>query len=236
MAKYEQMLQAIKMLKQLRLPISKEQIEALREGEISYVNKKIAPKIKSVIEKNSTDLQNPYNLLVRYDPKKGVEVRAINITGNVKPIEQKPKREPPRYGAREEFWSEFVDYCNKHKGLYANMSRDNHAWMGKSMQRIIKGCSINVVIREDSCWVELWIRGETTEESKRIYDALEKYRPKIDDILPDLEWERRNETKSSRIRTIKPYHYNNPDERQQIIEFFIRVHSNLWKCFHIMEN
>lgn len=232
MAKFEQMQQALLMLKQLGLPISKEQIEALREGEINLVNKKIVPKVKTTVEKASLDLQNPYNLLVRYDPKKGVEVRVVNVTGNASPVENKSQRQqPPKQDARSEFWKEFVDYCDKHNGLYAGMSRDDHSWLSKSLQRIIKGGAINVVVHRDSCWAELYILGDTPEYSNRIFDELLKYRSEIDSLVPNLEWDRRDNLKSCRIRVVQPYRFTNPQERQKAIEFLYKESMELMAIF-----
>ena len=80
----KKMYQAIEMLEQLGLPVSQEQMLALRNMETAYLEQKIIPSLQDLIQSEVSELKSGFHLLVTYEP--GQEL-------TIKPIEKKSAKQ-----------------------------------------------------------------------------------------------------------------------------------------------
>lgn len=70
-----QQIEAIKQLKDLGLPVSKEQSERLILAEKYYVDNELIPTIEEVIRPHISCLSQPLTLIVEYDPIQGIIIK-----------------------------------------------------------------------------------------------------------------------------------------------------------------
>lgn len=89
MEELSKMYQAIEMLEQLGLPISQEQLLALRNMENTYLEKKIIPTLEELIKPEVEELKTGFHLLVTYQPDFGITIKQIEK----KTVRQSPNEE-----------------------------------------------------------------------------------------------------------------------------------------------
>ena len=89
-----------------------------------------------------------------------------------------------RYSRRHRLWSEFVEYCKQHNGLFAASTPVSDNWIGKSV-RTISGGNINVIINMDNCRVELYINTGEQKRNKEIFDKV--YKTNLEELEKTLK-------------------------------------------------
>lgn len=134
-----------------------------------------------------------------------------------------------RHNGRKVFWSEFIDYCDKHKGLFSASKATEDGSMTKSI-KTIHGGMVGVVINKDCCRTEVYLDGDK-ETNKRIFDILHEKKDELMQIFPKLEWERLDNNKASRIRLDKNYSYQNDTEKEMIFSFFLETSNRMMDVF-----
>lgn len=135
-----------------------------------------------------------------------------------------------RYRNRHKFWSEFIEYSKTINGLYAASTAVTDNWMGKSV-RTMSGGSINVIINKDNCRVELYINSGEQARNKEIFDKLSAHKSSIDSQINGLEWQRMDDKVTCRVRLDMPYSYLNPDDKQNIFDFFVEKSQAMMDLF-----
>ena len=137
-----------------------------------------------------------------------------------------------RYNNRRSFWSEFIDYSKTKNGLFASSNAVTDNILTKSVSTI-PGGNICININKDNCKVYLYIDNGPGEKTKNkdIYDSLYKYKSDIDNHLKNLEWQRMEEKAACRININMPYSYLNPDNKQDIFDFFIEKSKQMMDLF-----
>ncbi len=135
-----------------------------------------------------------------------------------------------RYRNRHKFWSEFIEYSKTINGLYATSTAVTDNWMGKSV-RTMSGGSINVIINKDNCRVELYINSGEQAWNKEIFDKLSAHKSSIDSQINGLEWQRMDDKVTCRVRLDMPYSYLNPDDKQNIFDFFVEKSQAMMDLF-----
>lgn len=135
-----------------------------------------------------------------------------------------------RYHNRFKFWSEFIEYSKTHNGLYAASTAVTDNWMGKSV-RTMPGGTINVIINKDNCRVELYINTGEQARNKHIFDTLATHKAEIDSQIEGIEWQRMDNKITCRLRLDRPYSYLNPDDKQNIFDFFIENSQKMMDLF-----
>lgn len=135
-----------------------------------------------------------------------------------------------RYHNRFKFWSEFIEYSKTHNGLYAASTAVTDNWMGKSV-RTMPGGTINVIINKDNCRVELYINTGEQARNKHIFDTLATHKAEINSQIEGIEWQRMDNKIICRLRLDRPYSYLNPDDKQNIFDFFIENSQKMMDLF-----
>ena len=148
--------------------------------------------------------------------------------------EQEESANQLRYNNRRNFWSEFINYNKTINGLFASSNAITDNILTKSVSTI-PGGNICISINKDNCKVYLYIDngpGEKTK-NKRIYDSLYKHKSDIDKHIKDLEWQRMDEKSACRINIkMQQYSYLNPDDKQNIFDFFVKNSQQMMDLFN----
>ena len=163
-------------------------------------------------------------VLIDFDqiiPVKGAEEYTIRMAAKTQEATQALAVVTERAESCRKFWSEFIDYNEKNDGPYKSSSSSKDSWLSKSVG--ISGVNVNVVISRNNCRVELYISfGDGDKDRhKNAYDVYYDAKHEIESQMPGLtlDWERRDEYVTSRIKLEKQLSYINEDQRQEVIEF-----------------
>ena len=171
-------------------------------------------------------------LLVDFDPiiplpeTKDYQIKIAN-----KELEEVEMAESTRirHGRRIAFWSEFIEYNGKNKGVFSASTPTKESWMTKSI-KTIHGATVGVVIKKDGCRTEVYFDSDK-DTNKRIFDTLLAEKDKIDIEIPGLVWERLDNNKASRIRLNANYIYLNETDKEPMFKFFLESSSKMMDVF-----
>ena len=172
-------------------------------------------------------------IMVEFDqiiPVEDTEEFQIKIANKEQEESEIAESTQKRYANRHRFWSEFIEFNKEHKGLFASSSVVTDNWIGKSV-RTISGGTINVIINKDNCRIELYINTGEQATNKAIFDKLDSCKSEIDSLISGLEWQRMDDKVTSRIRIDKPFSYLNPDDKDQLFDFFIKTSQEMMNVF-----
>ena len=163
-------------------------------------------------------------------PQRDLEDYQIKIAS--KELEETAESEATqiRYGRRQRFWQEFIDYCKSHQGLFAGSTPVTDNWISKSVSSI-PGGTINVIINKDNCRAELYLNTGEQVTNKAIYDKLFTIKDELNAQIPGMEWQRMDDKVTCRVRLDKPFSYLNPDDKLQIFDFFIKTGQQMMDMF-----
>ena len=172
-------------------------------------------------------------VMVEFDqiiPIEDTEEYQIKIANKEQEESVESESKQIRYHNRHKFWSEFIEYSRTINGLYATSTAVTDNWMGKSV-RTMPGGNINVIINKDNCRVELYINSGEQARNKEIFDKLSAQKSEIDSKIDGLEWQRMDDKVTSRVRLDMPYSYLNPDDKQEIFDFFVEKSQAMMDLF-----
>lgn len=147
-------------------------------------------------------------------------------------VGEEKKEFAERHKRRYEFWKSLLGKSKAKTSLHGNISPGIYSWVGAGAGK--SGLGFNYVITYKYGAVELYIdRGkESEEENKRIFDELVAHKKEIEGIFGgELDWERLDDRRASRIR--KKYTYaalNNYEKWDQLQDDMISGMINLEKA------
>lgn len=173
------------------------------------------------------------NILVEFDqiiPIKKAEEYQIKMANKrqeeIITEEAKPKREIER----GKFWNKFIDYNKGHNGLYADSNGTTDSWLGKSVKTIFGG-NVNVSITKTICRAELYINTGDKEKNKSTFDALYEYHTELNQLVPNVQWQRMDDKVTCRIYVENNYSYVDESKQHAIFEFLVKKSNALYKFF-----
>ena len=137
---------------------------------------------------------------------------------------------PIRYINRKKFWEGFIEYNKRHNGLYSASTAVTDNWLSRSVSTI-KGGTINIVINQDRCRVELYINAGDRDKNKEIFDKLNAHCSEVDSQIKGIEWQRLDDKVTSRIRVDKPLSYLNEEDIPAIHNFFVTTSKQMMDLF-----
>ena len=117
-----------------------------------------------------------------------------------------------------------------HNGLYSASAAVTDNWLSKSVSSI-KGGTIEVIINKDNCRVELYINSGEKGKNKEIFDILFALRENVDSQIEGLVWQRMDDKVTCRVRLDRPFSYLNPNDKQNICEFFVTTSRQMMDLF-----
>lgn len=78
MEKLDKLNQAVKMFEELGMPISKQQLDAIKDAEIECLKTDVIPFIKLAIEEQTIGFRNKFELRVVFSPTDGIDVKFVD--------------------------------------------------------------------------------------------------------------------------------------------------------------
>lgn len=106
-----------------------------------------------------------------------------------------------RHLKRLEFWKRLLEKSRNKTDLFANVSPTKENWLNTGAGKT--GLAYTYVILMDSARVELYIDTGEGNKNKRIFDELYKKKQEIEtDFGDQLDWQRLNDKRASRIEKI----------------------------------
>lgn len=124
-----------------------------------------------------------------------------------------------RHKKRMKFWTEFIAICKEKENLFSHAKPTKINWINKGLGM---GLDISCSITNTSAQVQIGIGSKDKDVNKKIFDMLFSQRETIENEFgKELEWDRMNDHKSSKIRfkLLDIDTYNN--DRQKAIDFLL---------------
>ncbi len=135
----------------------------------------------------------------------------VGPSAETEAISRSKKEFAERYDLRQHWWAKLV--VRPDAKLHRHITPGVSSWIGVSSG--VRGLNLNYVVLQDECAAELYIdRGNGAEvENKSIFDQLLERRPVIDAAFGgDLDWQRLDARRASRIKVTMPGGYRSPEE------------------------
>ncbi|MEA3351066.1 MAG: DUF4268 domain-containing protein [Chloroflexota bacterium] len=160
--------------------------------------------------------------------------RIVGPSQESREIGQKKKEWVEREKLRYKFWSQLLERARKKTSLHANISPNQHNWIGTGAGK--SGLSLNYVIRQNDSQTELYIdRGkDSQEENLSIFTALQASQDEIENAFGDsLGWEPLEGRRACRIaKYLDRGGYRSPEEEwpeihAEMIDAMIRLEKAL---------
>jgi hypothetical protein len=126
-------------------------------------------------------------------------VAGPNLAASIAGSQKKELAE--RHLVRKEFWSELLEHANQITPLHAGRSPSTDTWLNAGAGRT--GLAYQYRVRADDSQVGLRIRGDTIEETWRLFDQLSARKEAIEQAYgTSLEWVRGEDSRTSIIRQV----------------------------------
>jgi len=136
----------------------------------------------------------------------------VGPSSGSKQIGERKKEMSERYGIREKFWTQFLEYSRTQTKLHATISPTRHNWISTGAG--VSGLGYNYAITQHEAYVELYIdKGrDSDEENLKIFRQLLMNREEIEKVFGgSLEWQDLQDRRACRIRIIVSGGYRDPE-------------------------
>lgn len=113
--------------------------------------------------------------------------------------QQAQDEEVERYQVRRRFWAGLIEQARVRGTSHGNLTPPRYGWVGTGSGT--SGIAFNYVIWQHSGAAELYIDRGDRDENKRIFDELAAHRADIEEVAGQLQWDRLDAKRATRIRT-----------------------------------
>lgn len=163
-------------------------------------------------------------------PVKGTEEYTIKLAEKKKDEDESKVHTAKRYGERVKFWDAFIAYNKQHGGLYAESKSTTDSWMGKGGIGI-SGMSVNSVITQGGCRVEVYFNFGDRDTNKDAFDFFHNHKDEIESEISNLKWQRLDERVTCRVYVDLDKSYQDPNNQEEIFDFLITNTERMIKVF-----
>ena len=135
-----------------------------------------------------------------------------------------------RHEMRRAFWTRTLEELER-RGVtrYENIGPSKDHWLASATG--VSGCSYNLIFSKNEARVELYLQRSQTD-NKWIFDQLEQKRQEIEEQFgAELQWQRLDEKKASRICYSHPYDGFNDENWRTMINWLCERIVNLEQAF-----
>ncbi len=152
-------------------------------------------------------------------PVKDIEEYTIKLANKKQNDRLDQEKEQTRHITRRQFWTDLLSEMKNKTDLFSNISPTKDNWINCGIG--YGGFCYTCVITSEFARIELNINKGVKEENKCIFDQILIYKSTIEnDFGDELEWERLDNRKSSRVAYyLKDVNVFNRDDWPQIIAF-----------------
>jgi hypothetical protein len=131
-------------------------------------------------------------------PVKDTEDYLIKIANKKQEELISKEKKHNRHGIRIKFWTQLLQTMNEKSDLFANISPSKDNWISCGCGH--SGLAYEFVVTANYARIDLWINKGSQEENKKIFDKILTHKYKIESSFGnELEWQRLNDGKGSRI-------------------------------------
>lgn len=175
-------------------------------------------------------------LFVNFDqiiPLKDTQEYVISMADKTQDDINSQEETKSRHNIRYEFWQLLLKQINAKSPLFQNISPWSDNWLQAGSG--IGGVNYRFVVTKTYARAELNIARPDSVANKAIYDELLKHRKKIEELFEDeLEWERHDDMKTSRIKYEKSgLNVNDKDDWDEMSNFMIDAILRLEKALQV---
>ena len=130
------------------------------------------------------------------------------------------------------FWNEFIDYCNKNNGVFANITPQASSWISKGIgvSYCINMCA---VIGLNFARIEIYFNGKDKELNKKVFDHLYSKKEKIEcEYGHELQWQRLDEKTACRIKDEREFKCFELKDKTELFRFLKDASNKMSVIFH----
>jgi hypothetical protein len=141
----------------------------------------------------------------------------VGPSAETEAVSKTKKEFAERYDLREIWWSRLV--ARPDAKLHRHLTPGVYSWLGVSSG--VRGLNLNYAVLQDECAAELYIdRGNGLDaENKSIFDQILAHKNEIEKAFGgELEWQRLETKRASRIKTTVEGGYRSPDGEWETIQ------------------
>lgn len=154
-------------------------------------------------------------------PVRDVEEYTISMSEKARDDIAFQEGEKARHQIRRQFWARFLEAADDSLEQYRNINPTKDNWLSSATG--ISGIALNCVVSRSYARAELFIGRSNASENKAVFDVLHSRRGEIESLFGgELEWERLDAKKGSRIKTeIGGVNYFHEEDWDRMIEFIV---------------
>jgi hypothetical protein len=128
---------------------------------------------------------------------------------------------------RYEFWSQMNEYINTSNLKLRTRKPNYDHWYNFSLGSSQYHLTVNLLDRENKIRIALWIIND-----KAIYEKLFANKDKLENMLGELEWDKKEEAKASQIADyINGFSFDITDNRQELFKLITKKIMEFQKAF-----
>ena len=140
--------------------------------------------------------------------------------------------EAKRHANRFAFWSEFIQYCETHNGVFTGISPVTAHWISKSI-KVPYGIKMDAVVLYDFARMEIYFASGDKEQNKEVFDFLYARKDTIEkEYGKELIWERISDKIACRIKDDMPCRPFEAQDKTPIFEFMKEASDKMSVIFH----
>ena len=153
-------------------------------------------------------------------PVHEVEEYTIKMAEKAQEEQSTQEEQATRHKIRVEFWKELLPKFNSKTSLFVNVNPSKDSWISAGSG--VSGVGLNFVISKNYARTEVYMSRSITDENKFIFDKLYQQKNEIEKETGDLEWERLDDKKASRIKQeLKNVSLYEKDDWKKMMDFMM---------------
>lgn len=130
------------------------------------------------------------------------------------------------------FWEDFINYCKKNNGIFANISPSNEGWISKGIG-LPYGIHMLATIGINSARIEIYFNGKDLEKNKKVFDYLYSKKGEIEiEYGQALEWQRLDGKTACRIKDEREFQCIDLEDKSELFVFMKEASDKMSIIFH----
>ena len=130
------------------------------------------------------------------------------------------------------FWADFINYCRKNNGLFANISPSNEGWISKGIG-VPYGIHMLATIGLNFARIEIYFNGKDRGKNKKVFDYLYSKKEEIElEYGQVLEWQRLDDKTACRIKEERKFKCYEHADRTELFRFLKEASDKMSVIFH----
>lgn len=153
-------------------------------------------------------------------PVKEIEEFTIRMAEKAQEEQNTQDELKSRHKLRLEYWKQLLHKFKSRSNLFANISPSKDSWISAGSG--VSGVGLNFVVSRNYARTEVYMSRSSADENKFIFDKLLSQKEAIEQVTGELEWERLDNKKASRIKQeIKNVSLYEKEDWDKMMEFMM---------------